>query len=566
MAPRTDTDVDIQITMLMINKGFEHGLAKREGLLALTDGFVGFGTAIQTLVKLNKIHVLTHLASTEPPLLRKGDVQRFYLIHNLDWTRNACINTLRFLLDLSPSAIKYKNKLGYLLIQNRELTNSLKPRHRNDMCMQIFRLLIEQGLEEHVEEKAGLLTKSSSSESCPLQNLMATANAEFLDFLVQSDPPLLCHEDIEAKKLIKLAIIGRKKRKRTTLYDFMDAGPNIAAFKFLLNFHPDGINADTIMTITNADVLWFPQASRVSKRNILECLFLLIELGLEKNFGGEFAMGGLMKVLVSTARKGSCIIDPLIPQLLDRLVASKLLQKFNVPVFQAVILHEISLDHFFEYRDIFIYTEDSKGRLPLHSALENGLDWEGNQDPNINHSIGEDGEEGNGRIETNEVETNHSEGGHSLHSKFGVRDFVNADPAALLETDKTYGIYPFLLAAASITGGASKDSKELQHDENAKQLSDRDEGGCSKELDSVRTTGTISSQDGESSEVSNEAPSIGKEADLDTCFELLRRSPGLVYSAFPTTVRNGKFSSIPDRNKHSVCLAQLQGRLGVEIF
>lgn len=562
MSPRTNTDVDTQITMLLINKGFEHGLAKREGLMSLTEGFECVGCALQSLVRVDKLHVLTHLASTEPPLLRKGDVLRLHLIHRLDWTRDSCINTLRFLLGLAPSAIKYKNRFGYLLIQNKELTNSFKPRYRNDICMQMFRFLIEKGLEQHVEDKAGLLTKSFSG-GCPLQNLMATANEEFLDFLVQSDPPLLCHEDIEAEKLMNLAIIGRKKRTRTTLLNSMDAGPNIAAFKCLLNFHPDGISADTIMIMANADGLWFPQVSRVSRQNIIECLFLLIEYGLERNFGGEFSMGGLMKLLVSTARKGGLILHPLLPQLMDRLVESKVLQKFNVPVFQAAIIHGISLDNFFEYSDIFICTEDNNGRLPLHLALEKGLNWEGSKDQKISHSIGEEGEEGNRT--TNEVETLHS--GNFWCSKIGIRDLANAYPAALLETGTSYGLYPFLLAAASINGDASsKGTKEARCEKDAEQTSCRDEGSCSKDLDYANSVGTISSEDGESSEVSNEAPSFGKEADLDTCFELLRRSPGLIYSALTTRVRNRRSSSIPDHNKNPVCIARLQGRLGVQIF
>lgn len=236
----------------------------------------------------------------------------------------------------------------------------------SDEIDEIIIYLIQEGCRNCVggsEGRGGLmLAKRRGWE--PFQYLVKNSCTSILRHLVQMSPPLLFPQDVIKYNLLDLSITMNSKIEMT---------------KFLIELNPEAVYGKKGLTPI------FRCSLHSTENDLRVLLPLLLDVGMKQQVGGEYGVGGLcvqspggqmpLDILFFQRRIVSPLTD--LSRILKRSVETE-------PILQAMIINYTHkqmknaqncskmIKHFCQC----IRTKDSMGRLPLHHALELGLEWE----------------------------------------------------------------------------------------------------------------------------------------------------------------------------------------------
>ncbi len=229
----------------------------------------------------------------------------------------------------------------------------------------LINLLVEEGLNYNVggsDARGGLLVKDNFNHT-PLNFLVSKNAIQTLRQLQNHDPPNLYPRDVIECQLFSNVhstfhadmvrfLVRLCPESVSQVFDIFDGN-------FLINY----------MCITVADC-----------RFLLRVIPILVEEGIRQELGGEYGIGGLFVVqaglscidlLIDRRRQSWDVLAPIIHNSIG-----------DAPILHGAILaHSISISYSTHIQSICQYFEnsaqirDSKGRLPIHLAAEQGLRW-----------------------------------------------------------------------------------------------------------------------------------------------------------------------------------------------
>ena len=256
---------------------------------------------------------------------------------------------------------------------------------RNTVSVELIRLLIEEGSRQNFGERGGLRLPQNDHGSAPLQILVKRGSLQVLKFLSESQPPMLCKEDVSSYELLHFAA----------------SHGHVDVVKFLMSLDSDAVysrdhhNALPIhMTINSTE-------SCPKNRSIRELLLMHhLKRCNEKNNCSEsfewiYPDGPYTKedILDYVQDIASIInnLDESLPILCWALSAGA--SRFQ-------LLHILNL-----FKDA-AKVRDNNNRLPIHIASDIGFGW-----------------------------------------NYGLREIFYSNPTALSVQDDVTGMYPIMLAA-----------------------------------------------------------------------------------------------------------------------
>ena len=370
----------------------------------------GAHSPLYMMVYNNKLHLLKFLAKTNPPLLKKGDIQDLNLIEAALRSDTGGVEKLRFLLEQEPEAALTFHLGGELPIQTIHSEYRMPGSDREKYQIKCYRELIETGIaqESHKVKRAGLF-EINASGSCPIQDLIQITDIDTLQYLVSCDPPLLTRKDVLGYFLMQETV----------------RGANVDAFRFVLSLNAGAID-DFVDDFVDDCLPMINDPHHYDVPQLVEIIVTFVEAGLDQDLGGEFGVGGFLLPIEREDGTFKTILEDLMehwkPEHLLPAVFQHLegiLIAHETPILQALIMTlrggmiRSSVPN--KYVQIFVTCckrlisfRDSFGRLPLHVAIERKLSW-----------------------------------------KDGLVHFINADPSSASNIDFNYsGLYPFAFAAA----------------------------------------------------------------------------------------------------------------------
>lgn len=259
---------------------------------------------------------------------------------------------------------------------------------RNAVSFELIQLLIEEGCRQNFGERGGLRSSPRSSYgSAPLQMLVKRGSLEVLKHLSESQPPLLCKEDVSTYELLHFAtshghldvvqflialdpssVYSRDHQGalpiHMTSYATTDFSRDQSIRKLLLKYHVQRYNE----TLDQKELFeWiYPDNDHFTKEEVF--IYLQDIASMINNVDISLP---ILSSAISAGASYTCLVQ---------------------------------IMHLFKNA---AYVRDSNNRLPLHHAAEKGVDW-----------------------------------------YQGLKEIFHANPSALLESDTRTALSPVILAAA----------------------------------------------------------------------------------------------------------------------
>ena len=330
---------------------------------------------------------------------------------------------LRYLLELDPTAVSFVDEAGELPIQK-----IYRSRDDQEFKFRLYQILIEVGMKHGLgEERAGLLRRKITGRF-PLQSIVGLGGRKALEYLMDFEPPLLVSNDVVEFSLVdELLFVMHTGIWSDNVFDVA-----VGALRVLFEMNAHAVNSATIKLLPEV----LKKATEVGYDDADEIILLFVQAGLRSNLGGEHGIGGLFMPGTTS--------DFLIEEIgqhqdqgFSSLMAhlSNVLEEHSAPILHVAMksqyLHQ-SLDAFIQNCRWCVLMRDGTGRIPLHLALENGVEWVADRDS------WSDGDWDN--------EDWDCESSNKVRS--GVIGLLTAEPSTVSIIDPITGLYPFMLAVA----------------------------------------------------------------------------------------------------------------------
>ncbi len=257
---------------------------------------------------------------------------------------------------------------------------------RNSVSLELIRLLIEEGSRQNFGERGGLSLPRNDYGSAPLQMLVKRGSLRVLKHLSESQPPLLCKEDVCAYELLHFA----------TSHGHLDV------VQFLLALDPDSVYSRDHQGALPIHMTSYATTEFSHDQSIRE---LLVNYHL-KRYNETLDQKELFEWIYPDS--GHFTKEEVLIYLQD--IAS-MINNINVslPILSSAISAGASHTCLLQIMHLFRNStsiKDSKNRLPIHHATEKGISWH-----------------------------------HSL------KDIFHANPCLISEPDPQTGLSPVILSA-----------------------------------------------------------------------------------------------------------------------
>lgn len=256
---------------------------------------------------------------------------------------------------------------------------------RNTVSVELIRLLIEEGSRQNFGERGGLRIPQSDYGSAPLQILVKRGSLQVLKFLSESQPPMLCKEDVSSYELLHFA----------TSHGHVDV------VKFLMSLDPDAVYSRDHHSALPIHLTINSTESCPKNRSIRELLFKhhIERCNKRNDYSGLFEW-----IFPDGPYTREDILDYVqdIANVINKLDES-------LPVLCLALTAGAS--QFQILQILYLFKDAAKvrnhnNRLPIHIAAERGIKW-----------------------------------------NFGLREIFYSNPSALSIQDDVTGLFPMMLAA-----------------------------------------------------------------------------------------------------------------------